>query len=70
MVTIDILTLHEALYHIATDNFLADSIIGPLLKIDINLSHYFEIYRRGGDYVLGEDQIVVYTWQPEEDVSV
>src|SRR5262249_8253571 len=51
-------TLHDALYQIATDYFVANSIIAPLLKSDINLAHYFEIYLRGGDYVLGEDQIV------------
>jgi hypothetical protein len=61
--------LHEALYHIATDNFVADAIISPLLKTDINLSHYFEIYLRGSDYVLDADRIVMYTWQPEEIVS-
>ena len=56
--------LREALYHIATNYFVADSIIAPLLGTEINLGHYFEIYLRGGDYVLDADQIVVHARQP------
>lgn len=56
--------LREALYHIATNYFVADSIMAPLLRTEINLEHYFEIYLRGGDYVLDADRIVVHSWQP------
>ncbi len=41
--------LREALYHIATDCNVAHSIMAPLLATDIDLSHFFEIYSRGGD---------------------
>jgi hypothetical protein len=61
--------LHEALYHIATNHFVADGIIAPLLKTDINLGHYFEVYLRGGDYVLDRDRIVVYVHHPAADAS-
>jgi hypothetical protein len=61
--------LHEALYHIATNYFLADAIVAPLLKTDVNLGHYFEVYLRGGDYALGDDRIVVYTHQPVGDAG-
>lgn len=56
--------LCEALYHIATDYFVAYSIMAPLLQTDINLADFFEVYVRGGDYVLGDDGIVVRTFQP------
>jgi hypothetical protein len=56
--------LHEVLYHIATNYFVADSILAPLLKTDIYLGHYFEVYLRGGDYVLDAGRIVVYTQLP------
>ena len=62
--------LLEALYHIATDYFVANSIMAPLLETDINLGHFFEVYLRGGNYVLDKDRIVVYTYQPAGDVSV
>lgn len=55
--------LREALYHIATDYFVADSIIAPLLKTDVNLGYFFEVYLRGGDYVLDADRIVIYEYQ-------
>jgi hypothetical protein len=57
-----LLALQEVLYKgVATDYFVADSIIAPLLEIDIDLSNYFEIYLRGGEYALDNDGIVVYT---------
>lgn len=62
--------LNEALYHIATDYFVANSIMAPLLETDINLGNFFEVYLRGGDYVLDNDRIVVYTYKPARDVSV
>ena len=61
-----LVALHEALYPIATDYFVAHAIMAPLLETDINLGHYFEIYLRGGGYVLGEDQIVVHTHPTSE----
>lgn len=61
--------LREALYHIATDYFVAHSIMAPLLDTDIDLSHFFEIYLRGGDYAIDTDRIVVYQYQPAENVS-
>jgi hypothetical protein len=65
-----LLALHEALYKgVATDNFVADSIMAPLLETDINLGHYFEVYLRGGEYVLGDDRIVVYRYRPAADVG-
>lgn len=62
-----LLTLSEALYHIATNRCLADSIMAPLLPTDIDLSHYLEIYLRGGDYVLDTDRIVIFTGPPVKD---
>jgi len=63
-----LLALQEALYKgVATDYFVADSIMAPLLKTDIELGHYFEVYLRGGEYILGDDQIVVYTYKPASD---
>jgi hypothetical protein len=55
--------LHEALYHIATDSFLADSIMATMLKTGVDLSHFFEIHDRGADYVLDADRIVVHIGQ-------
>lgn len=66
-----LLELHEALYKgVATDNFVADSIMAPLLETDVDLGNYFEVYLRGGDYVLGDDRILVYTYKPASDDSV
>lgn len=59
--------VREALYHIATDYSVAHSIMGPLLETDIDLSHFFEIYLRGGDYILDTDRIVVYQYRAEND---
>jgi hypothetical protein len=57
-----LLALHEALDKgVATIPFVADSIMAPLLKTDIDLSNYFEIYLRGGEYALGDDAIAVYS---------
>jgi len=61
--------LHEALYHIATNYFVADAILAPLLETDVNLGHYFEVYLRGGDYILDDDRIVVYTDRPAGDAG-
>lgn len=55
--------LREALYHLATNHALAHSIMSPLLDGTIDLSNYFEIYLRGGDYVVAADSIVVYQGQ-------
>jgi hypothetical protein len=66
-----LLALQEALYKgVATDYFVADSIMAPLLKTDIELGHYFEIYLRGGEYALDKDRIVVYTNQLPGEVSI
>jgi hypothetical protein len=62
--------LHEALYHIATDYFVAHSIMAPLLETDVNLAHFFEVYLRGGDYVVDRDRIVICTYQPQGGVSL
>jgi hypothetical protein len=59
--------LLEALYNIATDYFVAASIVAPLLATNINLGHFFEVYLRGGDYLLDTDQIVVYTHIPARE---
>jgi hypothetical protein len=55
--------LLEALYHIATNYALAHAIASPILNGKINLENYFEIYLRGGDYVVSNDSIVVWQYQ-------
>ncbi len=57
--------LKEALYHIATNYFLAHSIMSPLVHGKIDLSNYFEIYLRGGEYVVGDDTIFVWQYKPD-----
>ena len=52
--------LSEVLYHIATSVEVENSIMPPLLDIPVDLSHYFEIYLRGGDYALTDNGILVY----------
>ena len=66
-----LLELREALYKgVATDSFVADSIMAPLLETDVDLGYYFEVYLRGGEYILGDDGIVVYTYKPKGDDGV
>ncbi len=42
---------------------LAHAILSPILNGHIDLSQYFEVYLRGGDYVVAEGSIVVYQHQ-------
>ncbi|MGE3805825.1 MAG: hypothetical protein AB7K24_14210, partial [Gemmataceae bacterium] len=56
--------LEETLYHIATNYALAHAIMSPLLECDIDLSNYFEVYLRGGAYVVAAESIVVYQFSP------
>ncbi len=53
------LALREALYHIATNYALAHAIMSPLLNGNINFGNYFEVYLRGGEYVVAAESIVV-----------
>jgi hypothetical protein len=52
--------LSEALYHLATSVEVQQSIMAPLLSIPADLKYYFEIYLRGGDYAVTDNDILVY----------
>lgn len=51
--------LHEALYNIATDNFLAYSIMSDMITTEVDYSNYLEVYLCGGAYMLMENYIYV-----------
>jgi len=51
--------LIEAAYGIAADSYLAWYIAQPLLKLEMDLSKYFDFWSVGGDGVLAEDGFYV-----------
>ncbi len=56
--------LQEILYNIASDNNLVYGLISGMMEGDVDFSNYLEIYRRGCDYAVGDDHIVLFVYKP------
>jgi len=57
--------LNEVFYNIASDYNLVHGLLSGSLTGDVDFSNYLEIYRRGCDYVVADDKIVIYVHQSE-----
>lgn len=53
--------LEEVFYNIACDYDLVRGLLAGVINGDVDFSNYLEIYRRGCDYVVGEENIIIYT---------
>lgn len=58
-----IYALREALYGFGGDYYLSWYLGSPLVDANINLSYYFDLWKKGGDYTLTKDNLIVtYSW--------
>jgi hypothetical protein len=55
--------LDEIFYNIASDYDLVHALMSGVIKGEIDFSNYLEIYKRGFDYAVGNDQVVIYQHQ-------
>lgn len=56
-----IFALKEVLYNIASSYDLTHAILSDLIDGDVNFSNFLEIYKRGCDYAIDDETIVIYT---------
>ncbi len=56
--------LKEVLYSIASDNDLVNAILSGLIKSDVDLSNYLDIYKNGCDYAVDDEKILIYEFKP------
>jgi hypothetical protein len=54
-----IYALEEAFYGMCGDYYLCWYLSQPLRNFEINLNIYFDLWRKGGDYILTKDEILV-----------
>jgi len=54
--------LKEVLYNIASDYNLVHALLSGMIKGDTDFSNYIEIYRRGSNYVVGEESVLIYVF--------
>ncbi len=50
----------EALYGLTADYYLVWYITAPLCALDVSFENYYELWAKGGDYLLTNDEIVVF----------
>ena len=56
--------LKEVLYNIASDSDLVNALFSGLIKSDIDLSNYLDIYKNGCDYAVDDEKILIYEFKP------
>ncbi|MEL6560676.1 MAG: hypothetical protein AAFQ94_20960 [Bacteroidota bacterium] len=56
--------LKEVLYHIATDNDLVNALLSGIIKGEVDLSNYLDVYKNGCDYAVDDEKILVYQFKP------
>jgi len=56
--------LKEVLYNIASDSDLVNALLSGLIKSDVDLSNYLDIYKNGCDYAVDDEKILIYEFKP------
>ncbi|MBO0593992.1 hypothetical protein I2486_21540 [Cellulophaga sp. E16_2] len=55
--------LKEVLYNIASDSELVNALLSRLIKSDVDLSNYLDIYKNGCDYAVDDEKILIYEFK-------
>ena len=56
--------LMEVFYNLAYNNDLKFALLAGLIKGNVDLSRYLDIYRNGYDYVVGHEKILIHEFKP------
>jgi len=55
--------LKEAFYNIASDSELVNALLSGLIKGNVDLSNYLDIYKNGCDYAVDDEKILIYEFK-------
>ncbi|WP_165750572.1 hypothetical protein [Cellulophaga sp. Z1A5H] len=55
--------LKEVLYNIASDSELVNALLSRLIKSNVDLSNYLDIYKNGCDYAVDDEKILIYEFK-------
>lgn len=58
--------LKEVLYNIASDSDLVNALLSGLIKADVDLVNYLDIYKNGCDYAVDDEKILIYEFKPSK----